>query len=766
MARGVHTPRKNKNKAEKLLISPAQKQTPQWWGGDRDNIVENMSRTEKEETIDYLADRLMSATQQTETVREQMADADQAYKGEWKSPNADKDENIFIPKSREEVNSIKAYLISIISQLRPIVKMAPMGTSIIQSQVDEDYKRAKLNEAMFGYYWHDIWHALDDIVPRFLNHFLKYPMGVLKVIYREDDNKPDLRLELVDRAFLYLDPRANLFREMGWLFEEYFIPRSEAIHRIESGDWSMAERDMAELESVEQSAFNESNLKRFFGQTDTLVNPILEDEMVHCFDYWQFPRMGLNDAFGTVIGASPKDLKGGKLVRFGRNPFPYKGNPYVAASYNPDDRPDGQSLVELQKPFQKTINLYTNLRIADIRKNIRKQTFVMEQMFDETTMQDQEDGNSYVRLAKAWSEGVMADPNFDIRKFMFESNPGTSTGELITNDLPHIMELGQKSANLPDVFRGLDAQPGATLGQVQEQISRSSGQFTPVVRQVLRSFEQIAEISTSFFRSEDFYPENRIIRIIGKQSYRDALQGWNVANANTTYKSVSADDLDIDLIFDAISGADAIASKTLLMTSIERIMNAIGQIPQLFDVLRQEVDFKALFLQMVNVNGWDTEGFLLTDEEKQQQIKQAEQAERDALDKQRALQAEALQLQQLVERFQSELRIAEERNKQAGMAQKQIAVDTSRAMQDFEVKANLEELKQELDIEKMVTEITRKFLVEANLIKEKQKADEELMEKDYELEIKAAKQNKDVIIGQKSNDITVNKAGNKSDSSG
>jgi hypothetical protein len=756
VARGVHTPRANKT--SDLLIGVEDIRRSTWWAGDRENIVGRMDRNAKNEAMNFIEDRMESSRQQTKLMRTKMANQDKQYKSEWQSDKADKDEDIFLPKTREEVNAVRAFIISILAQLRPVVRMAPVATSTIKSQNDEDYKRAKLNEAMFSYYWHDIWHSIDDVMPRFLAHFLKYPMGVFKVVYQEEDYAPDLRLEVVDRAFLYIDPRANLFHEAGWIMEEYYLPKSEALLRVERGDWIMTDQEVEEIQSVESGAFRGGDLQRFFGRYDTTINPINEDEFVQCFDYWQFPRAGLIDVFATIIGGTDSTVgtPNGQLVRYGRNPFPYKGNPYVAASYNPDDRPDGQGLVELQEPFQRIINTFYNLRVADVRKNIRQQKFILPQMFDTQSEADMKNGNTIVKLSETWAESVMADPNADIRKYIGELNTGTSTSELLTQDLPWIMNQGQMSSNLPDVFRGLNAQPGATLGQIQEQISRSSGQFTPVIRQVMRAIERIAEITTSYFRDADFYPEERIVRVVGKNSYVDTIDDWNIVNDNTAFKSVTADDMDVDLIFDAISGADAINAQTLLMTSIERIMQSIGQIPQLFDILNREVDFVALFKQLINVNGYDIEGILLTQNEKDKRAQQEEIKKQQILQEQRRQQMEALQVQEAIKGMETKFKILEEQAKQQAIAQKTIGVDTAKTMQGIESQTLIQEQKSDLDLRNTIQEIVRQFMVDANLMRLQTEEDKDKMDHEASLERQAIEAGDSISVGRDSDNIELN----------
>jgi len=759
MAKSDRQTRTQESTTDLLITTDDFKQGNFWYEGDRDNIVSRMSRGARDEAVTFIRDRMETAGQQTNDMRDKMAKSDKQYRSEFQSADADEDEDIFLPKTREEINAVKAFLISFIAQLRPIMRMRPAGTRTIWSEIENDYKRAKLNEAMFNYYWNDIWKSVDDVMPRWILHYLKYPMAVFKLSYYETASEADLKLEVADRAFLYIDPRVNVFSEAGWIVQEYFIPKSEVFMRVDRGDWVLQKDDMQTIETLEPSTMADSNLERFFGRQSSHIETISEDEFVQCYDYYQFPRNGLGDVYATIIGGSGNSGLGagpdGVLVRYGRNPFPFKGNPFVSASYNPDERPDGQGLAELQEPFQKVVNTFTNLRLADVRKNIRSATAVMEQMVDDQTTEDLKDGNRIVRIAEEFGEKVMGTPGMKLTDFMAPFPSGTSTGELLTQDLPFMLDQGQKSAGTPDVFRGLNAQPGATLGQIQEQLTRSSGQFTPIIRAMMRSIERVAEISTSYFRSEEFYPEDRIIRVIGKNSYSELFPDWFIADENTAYKSVSADQMDTDLTFDAVSGADAIASKTLLMTTIERIMQSVGQIPELFAVLREDIDFTTLFKQLINVSGYDIEGVLLSDKEKKANAERKQQQLQQAQELQKQQQLEQLQLQQQMKQMEAQVQVLIENAKQQAMAQKQITVDANRQRTQAFLDQDQAELSSDLKIDEIEAKTRLEAQADSDLAELKSELNIREMKEDGRIEAAASAQGKDVDVKSGSKDVQI-----------
>ena len=124
----------------------------------------------------------------------------------------------------------------------------------------------------------------------------------------------------------------------------------------------------------------------------------------------------------------------------------------------------------------------------------------------------------------------------------------------------------------------------------------------------------MAEHATAYTKSEEFYDEERIVRIVGKNVYKETIEGWHEFG-NTAYKSVTADSVDVDMVFDAISGADAIASKTLLMTNFERIMQSLSQAPQLVEQAAKKINFSNLFMRILDISGVDVEHLTFSEKE-------------------------------------------------------------------------------------------------------------------------------------------------------
>jgi len=747
-------PRKNKSPSD-LLINKEQFIDGRFYvQHDRENIVGRMDMGAMDIASNTIRERIESAAPITEDLRDKMHKWDLQYIGKFQDDAGESEDRIFLPKTREEVNGVKAFIISLISQLNPLIKMEPMGTSTIWGN-EEDYSRAKLAEAMFNFYVKDIWRFVDDILPNWLNHFLKYSMAIYKVSYYETDWEADLKLEVIDRAFLYIDPHAHDISEAQWVAQEYYIPYSELIERIDRKDWIISDSDIQMVETAAISEVSTANLERYFGEQRHHWNSIEEDERIKVVDYWQFDRQGLPDAFATIVGGSAGSVVtggglDGVLARFGRNPFPYKGNPFVGKSFNPDEsRPDGQGMPELQQAFQMAVNTFVNFRTDDVRKNIQQPTLVLEELVDATTQDDFKKGHSLVRAGKEVSKYIMENPGRKLGDFISHGlATGTSTQELLTLDLPFILNQGQQSSNISDVFRGMNPQPGATLGQIQEQLTRNSGMFRPVLRQVMRSLEQVAEITMSYFRDPEFFPEERIVRIIGQNKYVDVIQGWHKVGENTFFKSVTADDMDTDVTFDGVSGSDAMASRTLLVTTIERIFQSIGQIPEIANELRNKIDFAELTKQLLSTTSTDTEALMLSPEEQQRKRQEDEAAQMRQLQMQQQVQESQMALQAQLKQMEMQLAIVQEQNKQQAMAQKQIAVDANKSVLQTKVDENRIELENDAKLEQIIEQILQKKIADTQLAILQQKLDEKTMVKEGEIEKDNAVQNVSPSGGQ------------------
>ena len=670
-----HRHSRRRNKTERMLVTTdnvVRVPTSVFRDDDRINLAPKMSLEEKINALSIITSRRDTAREQTDAIAAKMDKWEKQYAGEWQNPEID-DERIYLPKTREQVQVIFAYIMLLVSQLDPIVTMRPMVTSLQAS--NEEYRKAKVAEALVDYHFDDLWKIRDDVFPRWLKSFLKNTMAVWKVTYREDSFFPDLKIDVVDRSLLYIDPSARDVRSARWIIERYFLPRSEVIQRIDDGHWFVS-KDTYDRVMHNTVQMDEANLRRFFGDNFNSQFSVEEDEQIEIWDYWQAPIKGLDDVYAVVIGG-----EGGELARYGRNPFPYKGLPYRAKSYDPNEfRPDGMGLVEQYRPIQEVVNNFLNMRITDVRKNIIRPVAATGRFITAQTQEDFKNGNKIVRLSEEVME-ASRDPSFDLRKHFVELPIGTSTGELLVQDLPFILSQGQESTQISDVFRGQAPPRQATLGQIQEQLTRNQGVFRPIYLQVMRGFEELAEICMEYFKDPAYFPENRIIQIIGTNRYSDVLKDWHNPGGNMFVREVSPDEMDVDVTIDAVNGADALASRTFMMSSLEQIFQGIGQIPELFNELRGELNWPRLVEFMLNTSGHDVEAIRLTPQEK------AKKAQAAAQEKQ-AMQQEAMQMQQMMRRMEAQFNIMEEREKAMAQGQSKVAVDTNKATLDSRAAAH------------------------------------------------------------------------------
>lgn len=703
---------------------------------DRENIVDRMDDEAVGEVRDVINSRFDTAKQSTLDLREKMNNWDKQYNGEFQDQEED-DERIFIPKSREQVDTIIAFVIGMFAQLNPIITAEPMTSTLWHAK--QEYERAKLVEAMLDFHFTDLWKVKDVFLPKFMRHFLKYTMGVGRVIYREDDMKPDLLLDVVDRAFLYLDPYTkDNIKNSKWIVEEYYLPRTEVWRRIQDGEWYLRKDKQAFLENVSHSS-TDMDLGRYFG-VDSSVNQsdstLYEDDLVQCFDYWQFPTQGLGDVYGTLIGGMQ-----GELVRYGRNPLPFKGCHFAGASYNPSDKPDGRGLIDLNEYSQKVINTFYNLRATDIRKNSVAPLAIAQDLVDAQTQEDFANGNMFIRTAPEMTQKIF-DSNKKMQDFMAPIPTQRATDGIFA-DLEWIIGQGQKSANISDAFRGMMPDKQVTLGQIQESISRNTSMMTPVLRGVMSVFERIGQICIEYFKNPEYFPEERILRITGKNKYKDIISGFQTVGGHTHIRTVTPDEMDVDVTIRAVNASDVQASRTLFAHTVERFLHSMGQSPDYYQDLKKKYKLEALFERMMTISGFDLEEIQYTDEEKKQMALEQQQ-QMEAAKRQ---QMEMAQMQLKFREMEEQIKAQADLLRTQGKTQGQIQVAQQKALIDVE----MEELTHQGEMEATESKIDLETLAEIVIRKLEHKQDLERMQREYELESKA-----NVSVGRENNNIQVN----------
>jgi hypothetical protein len=202
----------------------------------------------------------------------------------------------------------------------------------------------------------------------------------------------------------------------------------------------------------------------------------------------------------------------------------------------------------------------------------------------------------------------------------------------------------------------------------------------------------MAEIMLEYFKSDEFYPADRVVTILGKNRYQEVMpELWKNIGENISVIQVNADMMPTDVRFNAVSGADAFASKTMLNSMIANLFQGLGQVgPEIQSVISENFNFSALWEHMLNVSGLDIERLQYTPEEKkerQQRVAQAAQQQQQSMMEQQQL---SMQIQQSMEQFKHMLDVEKERYKQQYRAESQTVIDKLKI--DEQKEAELEQI--------------------------------------------------------------------------
>ena len=712
--------KKYANKSSHMLVTESDiaNGNPYVYQHDRENIITRMDTGARLEAQGIIRERIDTAATQTDDMKSLMQKLDMQDDGLFSDDRGDKEERFFLPKSREDLDIIYAFLLDTVTQLRPLVSVWPKLTTLVAA--DMEWKKCKVVEALIQFYFDDVWRIVDNQFPQWLRHFLMYPSAYYKISYMETDYEPDLKLDVVDRAMLYIDPMVKRIEDAQWVAERYFITKHEVMERVNRGDWTIPSDDISSFEQhMTIGNTTDDELARFMGTRNRTPETVEADELVEVVDYWQYPRKGLGDVYAVMVGGAD-----GTLVRYGRNFNPYKYNQYIGASYRKKDRPDGMSLTEQIRPFQKVINSWVNLRNEDVKNNVQRKIAVDRDMVDERTMQELRDGESWVSLNEETSEAYRAAGR-DVSDAFFTLPIQTSTGELLSADLPFILGQRQETSHISDVFRGGSPPPGTPLGIVQEQLTRNAGAFKPVIRQVMLPFEKMAEIMLQYFKSDEFYSADRVISIIGKNRYQDVMpEAWRQIGDNVSAMQVSPDMMPHDVRFNAVSGADAFAAKTMLNSIIANLFQGLGQVgPEIQSVISENFNFSALWEHMLNVSGLDIDKLQYSPEEKKQKQMQAQQAQQQALQQQAQAAQFQVDLQKQLEEVKAIAKTIEIAAKEEYRQKTQIAIDESKIMSQNQA-----------TLEQIVKKIMAQYMADGRLSAQDHKQTMDQMEKEAKLE--------------------------------
>lgn len=713
----AHKRKPKLNKAINLLLEAEDNEliSKSLFSAERENLIPSLDEDVKREVQQVIYNRWLSADDITREQSRKMYEMDRLYNGLFEQ-SPQREGQTFLNKTRENVKSVYAYLLQLVSQLDPIVTCLPKNFSTIHADGGE-FRRSKVMEAMLNFQFETMWKFRDDVFPLWLKHFLKYSLAIYKIGYKEDNFKPDLYIEVVGRDMLHVDPYARDLKEAKWICETQFMSRSEVYEMVESKHWDISEEDICKLPSVEfTNAMSESRLSvrnrllnAAHGANSTTIE---QDDIIEIIHYYQAQGKGLDPVYSVIAGGIH-----GKLVRHGLNPFPYKGIPFRGKSFDPDEAGlDGTGLVEEFKPTQVLINNLFELRNRDIQNNVYSRKLVAEQIVGEQTHEDWEDGHQLVRMNKEFSEMIQNDPNFDARKYIIDLGVSTSTNELMGIDLPFILQQGKETSFISDVFRGQTGAASTPFATVRESLIRNQGAFRPIYLQVMRCITEISEIMVQYFQSPEFYPVDRVVYVVGKNRYADVVNGWhNPPGSNMFVRQITPDETDVDVTINAVSGADAIASKSITNNAIAEILQALGQIPGAFDKVQETKDISKLFDIMIENIGADIDQINLTPEE---QALRKQQQEQTLMQQQQMLMQQQQQLAEIENQkaqFNAQLEMQKQAAIQQARAQAQVQIDGA----NHQMSLQQITVENDLDLKKIITKITTEVAqqLKADLVK-------------------------------------------------
>ncbi len=584
--------------------------------------------------IERIRSRYQSAQQTTEAITREIVRAERQFDGlfegqdRYREPDDD-DNRVYPQKTLEHAQVIYSHLDNLTGQLRPLITMTPAVSGIMH--MGQEFERAKVKELLTNYYLEKN-KFKQDVLGRWRWNFLKHPSAYLRVVYETSEKDPDIRIDLVDRAALYIDPNivTGDIKDANWVIERDFVSRGRVERLAEQGFYHLPE------------GTGDFNLAGNIGPRDPLVANLIgfknlrghaqaakDDELIERWHYWQAEKDGNPHIYGVMLGGL-----GGELVLYGPNPYPYKGIPYRGKSYLRDPyKPDGISLSMQYRSIQEVYTTFLNLRISDVLENVKRRVFLVEQLFNDKTKADIDNDQQFVRLNGEFIQALM-NAKIPLNHMKFDIPTGDSTQHLLS-DLQFLSAEGKDSINVSDVFRGQNPQSGATLGQVQEQLYRALGVFRPIYQQEMSLVEEIAEIINVYFEDEDFFGEERLVQIMGKNRYKDVVSNFYThAASGMAVRSVTPDEMDVDVTIDVANQADAKASRTLENGVVDALLENLRHHPKLMEAAQDEIDFTALLIRRIENTGQDIESFTFTDEQKKQNAQRKEQKQQQAMQKQ------------------------------------------------------------------------------------------------------------------------------------
>ena len=586
------------------------------------NLVPVMDMTEIGEVVRIIDDRYGAAEPTTTAIAQKMEQWEKQYHGQWQDEGHEDAEHIYLGKTREMVQIVHSFFVQLISQLPDLMTFTPMVRGL--QGADEEWRRASVAQALINFYLDDVWRVRTDVLPDFLKTFLKNSQGVVKVAYVEDDTGPDLKFEVVNRALLYFDPMAKDLRDADWLIEVEYMTRREVEAMFDDEYWHRPKNwdENSGFSAGGAMGQNDANLRIFYGDRVQSTQGVKEDDLLEVRHYYQPLRKYQEDRYAVTLNGT-----GGALVRYGAIPWPYKGIPLRGKSYDPHEwRADGTGMVEMYTAIQEIMNTLLNMRLDDVRENMWSPLVTVGKFINQTTIDDIESRQKFLRLSETAQEFMQQNPGSSVKDMFQNLGTQTSTAEIF-NDMGFLLGQGADIAHVSDAFKGQASSKVQTAEEVQAVLGRSQGVFRGPLMQVMRMLEEVAEIAMAYFKAPDFFGPERIIQVLGPNRYAKTVGQWHTVAPGAQVRSVSPDEMDVDVTIRATNGVDAMMARSAQGLFVSQMLQAIGQVDGLADDFRSHFNVGKLLTNAFRAGISDVEAYEYTEEEKQQRTQQREQSQ-------------------------------------------------------------------------------------------------------------------------------------------
>ena len=670
---------------------------------DLENLVPGMQAQDRVEIEDLFYERFRVAEPFTQDVTREIDRAERQFKGLFPDQNENEDPDkddirIFIPKTLEQVQIVHAHLDGLTTQLDPLVsfRVKPSGINPLR----EEFARAKLAEILVDQQFRDA-KVKYDVIPRWRWNFLNHPSAFIRVLPSAEDSGPEFDFQVTDRRALLIDPsvRTGNIKNAGWVIEQSWESVQNIQYRVTRGDWYLPDG----ISSIDGRYAQDMNglLQKLLGQyVQTASSQAGErDRQIEVWHCWQFAVCGQPHAYGVILGGAH-----GRLVRYGDIPFPCKRNPYVGRSYLRDVyRVDGMSLGRQYRGIQELYSTFLNMRISDVTEGIKRQQLVAGPLFDERTQKDYKQNKRFLHANDVFSQ-QLAELKIPFSAMMQDVGSGDSTQHLL-KDLQFLNLEGRTIDSIGDTMRGESGASGETLGARQENLFRALGVFRPIFSQEMGLLEDMAEIVKESLQDPEFFGGMRYAYSKNLSRYTTMIPGFQSDPASgLSAREVNAAEMDVDVEVEAVSQAEALASRTIRAASWQQVTESLRHFPEWAAELGRKLKIPEMVLKVFQDSGMDIENLMYTEDEQkqrdQEQQKAAQAQQQTQLQGEQALSQMRSQEAMMVEQAKAKGKIVE--------AQATIPLELKAAVQEIaaQLKADMQENSQLFlqDLRKMMEE--------------------------------------------------------------